>query len=105
MRYQITKKKQLNFEIKIFNKQKTIKIRYLINIKILTKNFININFAKYYKLLLITLTKSFKLRLTNKILTENIIYIVRTILVFEKYQKKNYLIIFLTKFDIIFNIF
>ena len=53
-----------------------MKIQCLTNTKTLTKNFININFAKYYKLLLITLTKSFKLRLTNKILKENIIYVI-----------------------------
>ena len=40
-------------------------------------------FAKYYELLLITLAKSLKLRLINKIIKENIIYITQIILVFE----------------------
>ena len=38
------------------------------NIKALIKNFINMKFAKYYKLLLIILTKSLKLRLINEII-------------------------------------
>ena len=62
-------------------------------------------FTKYYKLLLITLAKSLKLRLINEIIKRNIIYIIRIILIFEKrFKKLYYLIIFLIKFDIIFNI-
>ena len=58
---------------------------------------------KYYKLLLIILTKSFKLRLINEIIKENIIYVIRIIFVFENYfEKLFYLVIFLIKFNIIF---
>ena len=82
-----------------------MKIQYLTNIKASTKNFINTKFAKYYKLLFITLTKFFKLRLINEIMKENIIYVTQIIFVFENHFKKLFcLITSLIKFNIIFNI-
>ena len=75
------------------------------NTKTSAKSFINTKFTKYYKLSLITLTKSFKLRLINEIMKKNIIYMIRIILIFEKhFEELFYLITFLIKFNIIFNI-
>ena len=102
---ELQKKKQLDFEIKILNDQRIQKTRYLTNIETFTKIFININFAKSYKLFLIILTKFFKLRLINETMNKNIIYVTRIILIFKKYFEELFcLITFLIKFDIIFDI-
>lgn len=47
-------------------------------------------FAKYNKLLLITLMRFLKLRLINEIIKENFIYIIRIIFVFENNLKSYY---------------
>ena len=47
------------------------------NIKVLIKSFVNINYIKKYKLLMILLIKSCKLRLIDDKLISNIIYIIQ----------------------------
>ena len=80
-------------------------MKYLINIRILIKFFININFTKFYKFSLIFFIKLYKLRLINNIMKKLIIYIAKTIIFIKNYIKKLfYLIILLTKFDIILKI-
>ena len=82
-----------------------MKTKYLTNIEILTKNFINTNFAKFYKFSLILFVKLYKLKLINNIIRELIIYIAKTIMFIKNYIKKLfYLIISLAKFDIILKI-
>ena len=83
-----------------------INIIFLINIKVLAKSFMNINFAKYYKIFLILLMKVYKLRLANNIIRGNIIYIIRIIYALNDYiEEFYYLITSLVRFDIILDIF
>ena len=71
----------------------------------LAKSFTNTKFVKRYKLLLLELIKSIKLRLINKELVEVISYVARIILFFENYIKKlYYLITSLIKFNVILDI-
>ena len=80
-------------------------MKYLINIEILIKKIINTNFAKFYKFSLILFIKLYKLKLINNIIRKLIIYIAKIIIFIKNYIKKLfYLIISLTKFDIILKI-
>ena len=80
-------------------------MKCLINIEILIKKIINTNFTKFYKFSLIFFVKLYKLKLINNIIKELIIYIAKTIIFIKNYIKKLfYLIILLTKFNIILKI-
>ena len=69
------------------------------------KSFINNKFIKRYKLLLLELIKSIKLRLVNNKIVRTISYIARIILLFKNYlEKLYYLVILLIKFNIILRI-
>ena len=69
------------------------------------KSFIDTKFAKRYKLLLLKLIKSIKLRLANNEIIKIIFYIIRIILSFKKYlEELYYLVTSLTKFNIILKI-
>ena len=82
-----------------------INITFLTDIEALVKSFINVNFTKYYKILLILLIKVYKLRLANNIIRENIIYIIRIIYALNDYiEELYYLITSLVRFDIILDI-
>ena len=69
------------------------------------KSFIDPKFAKRYKLLLLKLVKSIKLRLANDEIARIISYIARIILSFGEYlEELYYLITPLAKFNIILKI-
>ena len=70
--------------------------------KVLVKSFININFAKRYKLSTIELTKPVKLKLANRDVTGVITYAARTILAFNNHLEELFsLVTLLSKFNII----
>ena len=57
--------RQLNFTIKVYTIKSVRKVSLMIDTKVFVIEFVNFNFVKHHKLLMIALSKSMKLRFAN----------------------------------------
>ena len=78
--------RQLNFTIKVYIVKNVRKVSLMIDIKVFVIEFVSFNFVKHHKLLIITLSKSMKLRLANNETTYQITRMTQV-----KIQLKNHL--------------
>ena len=83
-----TNDRQLIFDIKIYIKKSFQKTIVLIDTRVLTLSFVNVNFVKLHKILTITLAKPIKLRLVDDNLISNIIYITQINFLLKNHKKK-----------------
>ena len=82
------------------------KITIFIDIETSTLIFVNINFVKLHKILIVTLTKLVKLRLVDDKLVSNIIHMTQINLFLNEHKKNFWCIItFLRKFELILDMF
>ena len=80
--------RQLIFDERIHTQQKVQKIMIFIDIETSTLNFVNINFVKLHKILLVTLTKLVKLRLVDDKLVSNITHMTQINFFLSEHKEK-----------------
>ena len=84
----LIKDRQLIFDERIHTQQEIQKITILIDIEASTLNFVNINFVKLHKILIVILTKLVKLRLVDDKFVSNITHITQINLFLNEHKEK-----------------
>ena len=80
--------RQFIFDAKIHTQQEVQKITIFIDIETSTLNFVNINFVRLHKILIVVLTKFVKLRLVDDKLVSNITHMTQINLFLSEHKKK-----------------